>query len=93
MIENNISHKFWKEVVGTAVHIQNLYLFRPHTHKTPYELWFDRKPTIQYFKMFGSKCFVKNKNTNLEKFEDKADEDIFLGYSTKPWVTSAITRI
>ena len=33
--------------------------------------------------MFESKCFIKNKNTNLEKYEDKADEDIFLGYSTK----------
>ena len=43
MIENNISHKFWKEVVGTAVHIQNRCLFRSHTHKTPYELWFCKK--------------------------------------------------
>ena len=33
--------------------------------------------------MFGSKCFIRNKNTNLEKFEDKAAKDIFLGHSTK----------
>ena len=83
MIENNISHKFWKEAVGTTVHIQNRCLFRPHTHKISYELWFGRKPTVKYFKMFGSKCFIRKKNINLEKFEDKADEGIFLGYSTK----------
>ena len=33
--------------------------------------------------MFGSKCFIRNKDTNLEKFEDKTDEGIFLRYSTK----------
>ena len=33
--------------------------------------------------MFGSKSFIRNKDTNLGNFEDKADEGIFLGYSTK----------
>ena len=69
--------------VGTTVHIQNHCLFRSHTHKTPYELWFGRKPIVKYFKVFGSKCFIKNKNTNLGKFEERVDEGIFLGYSTK----------
>ena len=33
--------------------------------------------------MFGSKCFVLNKEKdNLGKFDAKTDEDIFLGYSS-----------
>ena len=83
MIEKNISYKFWKEAIQAAVHIQNRCLFRPHTHKTPYELWFGGKPIVKYFRVFGSKCFIKNKSGNLGKFEDRADEGIFLGYSTK----------
>ena len=78
LIDNDLSKTFWKEAVGTAVHIQNRCLFWPHTHKTPYELWYDRTPTVKYFKVFGSKCFIKNKNENMENFENKAYEGIFL---------------
>ena len=83
LIDSNLSKMFWKEAVGTVVHIQNRCLFRPHTHKTPYELWYGRTPTVKYFKVFRSKCFIKNKNENVGNFEDKAYEGILLGYSTK----------
>jgi hypothetical protein len=45
-------------------------------------LWNDRKPSVSYFKVFGSKCFVLNTKDNLGKFDAKSDEAIFLGYST-----------
>ena len=31
--------------------------------------------------MFGSKCYILNDKENLEKFDAKSDECIFLGYS------------
>ena len=51
--------------------------------KTPYELWNNRKPNINYFHVFGSKCFIHNNGKkHLEKFDAKSNEGIFLGYST-----------
>jgi hypothetical protein len=29
-----------------------------------------------------SKCYIRNNNENLGKYDDRADEGIFLGYAT-----------
>jgi hypothetical protein len=48
-------------------------------NKTPYELT-GNKPNDSYFRVFGCKCFVKNKNERLGKFESRTIEGILLGY-------------
>jgi hypothetical protein len=55
---------------------------RPQSDKTPYELWFGRPASIKHFRVFGSKCYIKNNDENLGKYDDRADEGIFLGYAT-----------
>ena len=40
-------------------------------------------PQVNYFKAFGSKCFVKNTYENLDKFDPRSDEGIFVRYSTR----------
>jgi len=42
-----------------------------------------KKASTRYFKVFGSKCYIKRIEENLGKFDDRADEGIFIGYSTK----------
>nr|GEU47522.1 hypothetical protein [Tanacetum cinerariifolium] len=49
--------------------------------KTPYELLRGRKPTLDYFRVFGSKCFILNIKYYLTKFNPKSYEGVFLGYS------------
>ena len=38
---------------------------------------------VKYFKIFGSKCYIKREDQNLGKFESCVDEGIFVGYSRK----------
>ena len=58
-------------------------MIRQLLKKIPYELWKGRKPNISFFHAFGCKCYILNNDkNNLEKFDSKADEAIFLGYST-----------
>ena len=83
MAEHNISHRFWKEATYSAVHILNRFMLRPGEDMTPYEMWFGRRATAKYLRVFGSKCFIKNKDQGLGKFDDRADEGIFLGYSSQ----------
>ncbi|GJZ42870.1 retrovirus-related pol polyprotein from transposon TNT 1-94 [Tanacetum coccineum] len=55
-----------------------------HCHfngKTPYELLRGRKPTLDYFRVFRSKCFILNTKDYLTKFDPKSYEGVFLGYS------------
>ncbi|GJU82152.1 retrovirus-related pol polyprotein from transposon TNT 1-94 [Tanacetum coccineum] len=40
-----------------------------------------RKPTLDYFRVFGSKCFTLNTKDYLAKFDPKSYEGVFLGYS------------
>jgi hypothetical protein len=50
--------------------------------KTPYEILKGRKPNLSHLRSFGCKCFILNNGKeNLGKFDSKADEGIFLGYS------------
>ncbi|KAI3715360.1 hypothetical protein L6452_22340 [Arctium lappa] len=79
----------WAETVSTACHTQNRSIIHCRFQKTPYELINNRTPTIKYFHIFGCKCFVLNDRESLNKFSAKADEGIFIGYSS----TSAAYRV
>jgi len=73
--------------VNTTCYVLNRVLIRPILKKTPYELFKGRKPNISHFRVFGSKCFILNNGKdNLGKFDSKADEGIFLGYSSQSHV-------
>ena len=41
-----------------------------------------RELNIFYFRVFRSKCFILDTKQNLEKFDAKFDDGIFLKYST-----------
>jgi hypothetical protein len=82
MNERNIPQTYWVESIHTTVHILNKAHLRPHSDKTSYELWFGRHASIKHFKVFGSKCYIKNNDENIGKYDDRDDEGIFLGYAT-----------
>jgi hypothetical protein len=74
-------HNFWGEAIATAVHASNRLFLRPIYNKTPYELLTGNKPNVSYFRVFGCKCFVKNKKEKLGKFISRTIEGIFVGYA------------
>nr|ABH08430.1 putative integrase [Beta vulgaris] len=83
LIASELPRNFWAEAVNTACHIINRAMMRPIINKTPYELYFGKKPNITYFRTFGCKCYVHNNGKdNLGKFDARSDEATFLGYSS-----------
>ncbi|GAV85848.1 hypothetical protein CFOL_v3_29282 [Cephalotus follicularis] len=82
LCENSLPKYFWAETANSACYVLNRITIRLILKKTPYELWRGRKPNISYFHAFCCKCFVHNNvKDNLCKFDAKADEGIFIGYS------------
>nr|GEW81810.1 retrovirus-related Pol polyprotein from transposon TNT 1-94 [Tanacetum cinerariifolium] len=79
--EQSFVQKFWCNVIDTLTYILNRILIRAILGKTPYELLRSRKPTLDYFRVFGSKCFILNTKDYVAKFDPKSYEGIFLGYS------------
>ncbi|KAJ9544969.1 hypothetical protein OSB04_024676 [Centaurea solstitialis] len=78
---SGVPQSFWAEAVSTACYTQNRTLIVKRTGKTAYEMVEQRKPNIDYFRVFGCKCYVLNDRDDLGKFDPKADESIFIGYS------------
>ena len=65
-----------------TVCILNKAHLRLNNDKNPYDLWFGGPASINHFKVFGSKCYIKNNDDHLGKFDGRADEGILLGYAT-----------
>jgi transposase InsO family protein len=64
--------RFWAEAINTACYsINRLYLHRI-LKKTLYELLTGKKPSVSYFRVFGSKCFILIKRGRSSKFAPKA---------------------
>src|SRR5437667_3241821 len=80
--EYRLPKYFWAEAISTACYTLNRVLLRPIISKTPYGLYFGYTPKINYFRVFGSKCYILNSKDYLTKFDPKSDEGVFLGYST-----------
>ncbi|GKF13548.1 retrovirus-related pol polyprotein from transposon TNT 1-94 [Tanacetum coccineum] len=76
--EQSLPQKFWCNAADTSTNILNRILIRAILGKTPYELLRGRKPILDYFREFGSKCFILNTKDYLTKFDPKSYEGAFV---------------
>ncbi|GJU42573.1 retrovirus-related pol polyprotein from transposon TNT 1-94 [Tanacetum coccineum] len=76
-----LSKHFWTEAVRIAYYTQNKSIIVKRHDKTPYEIFKERIPDISYFHVFGCPVFIHNHKDHLGKFDVKADDGYFLGYS------------
>nr|GFB77630.1 integrase, catalytic region, zinc finger, CCHC-type, peptidase aspartic, catalytic [Tanacetum cinerariifolium] len=74
---------FWAEAIATACFTQNRSLVIPRHEKTPYHIINDQKPSVKFFHIFGSVCYIVRDRENLDKMKEKGDECIFVMYSTQ----------
>jgi hypothetical protein len=73
---------FWAEAVNTAYHASiRLYLHKIYK-KTAYELLTGNKPKVDYFIVFGCKCYILNKKVKSSKIAPRVDEGFLLGYAS-----------
>ncbi|KAJ9557345.1 hypothetical protein OSB04_011959 [Centaurea solstitialis] len=72
---------FWAEAVSTTCFTQNRTIINKRFKKTHYHIINRRVPNVKIFHVFGCRCYILNNHDNLGKFDKKADEGYFLGYS------------
>ncbi|GJS18513.1 putative ribonuclease H-like domain-containing protein [Tanacetum coccineum] len=81
LVDSKLPTTFWAEAVNTACYVPNRVLvIKPH-NKTPYELIRGRTSLIDFMKPFGCPVTILNTWDHLGKFDGKADEGFFVGYS------------
>ncbi|UYV63360.1 hypothetical protein LAZ67_2003844, partial [Cordylochernes scorpioides] len=76
----NMSLKLWAEAVNTATYVLNRTGSTQIEGKTPYELWFDKKPAVDHLRIFGTECFVRVPDEKRRKLDAKSEKGILVGY-------------
>ncbi|GJR51963.1 retrovirus-related pol polyprotein from transposon TNT 1-94 [Tanacetum coccineum] len=79
--DSKLPTTFWAEAVNTACYVQNRVLVTKPHNKTPYELFLGRKPALGFMRPFRCPVTILNTIDHLGKFDGKADEGFFVGYS------------
>ena len=79
--DSELGKDLWAEAISTHVYIRNRCpsSILPN-HVTPYERVFGLAPSINHFRVFGSKCFIKVPDENRSKLDDKAKECRLIGF-------------
>ncbi|GJZ13211.1 putative ribonuclease H-like domain-containing protein [Tanacetum coccineum] len=81
LADSKLPTTFWAEAINTACYVKNRVLVvKPHK-KTSYELFHGRTPTLSFMRPFGYHVTILNTIDHLGKFDGKADEGFFVGYS------------
>ncbi|GJV48610.1 ribonuclease H-like domain-containing protein [Tanacetum coccineum] len=81
LADSKLPTTFWAEAVNTACYVQNRVLVvKPH-NKTPYELFHGRTVTLSFMRSFRCLVTILNTIDHLGKFDGKADDGFFVGYS------------
>ncbi|GJU83420.1 retrovirus-related pol polyprotein from transposon TNT 1-94 [Tanacetum coccineum] len=75
------SKQYWIEAVATACYTQNRSTIVKRHLKTPYEIFRGTIPNIDFLYVFGCPFYIYNHKDYLGKFNEKADDGYFLGYS------------
>nr|GEU79827.1 retrovirus-related Pol polyprotein from transposon TNT 1-94 [Tanacetum cinerariifolium] len=60
------------EAIATLCFTKNCSLVIPRHEKTPYHIINDRKPSVKFFYIFGSLCYIVRDGENIDKIKEKA---------------------
>ncbi|GJR46733.1 retrovirus-related pol polyprotein from transposon TNT 1-94 [Tanacetum coccineum] len=80
--DNELSKKFWQKLVTGLFHILNRSPTLCRVRNIcPEEAWSGFKPSVAYFKVFGSIAYVHIPDCKRIKLDDKSKKCVFIGVS------------
>lgn len=71
---------FWAEAEMTAIYIKNRLPSPKITHRTPFEIVYNSKPSVKHMRVFGCQTYILTPKEKRLKWDPKARAGIFLGY-------------
>ncbi|GJR20554.1 zinc finger, CCHC-type containing protein [Tanacetum coccineum] len=79
MKATNMPQNFWAEAVRHAIYILNSVPTKALEDITPYEAIKQRKPNLEYLKVFGCIAYAKVPSQHLTKLDDRSTRMVYLG--------------
>ena len=82
LAEAKVHKCYWPEIVCAAAYLKNRTLTNAIEKKTPYEIFFNKRPNVKNLRLYGSKVFVRiPEQKRFSKWDKKSNMGILLGYS------------
>ena len=72
--------EFWGECVLTAAYLINRTPSSVLDFATPFERLFNKVPTYDHIRVFGSLCYAHDQNKSGDKFASRSKRCVFVGY-------------
>ena len=57
LLDSGFDKSFWNYAVDYCSYVRNRLPCQPHG-RTPYEMVYNRKPSVEHLRIFGQRCFV-----------------------------------
>ena len=81
LFEATLDEEYWGEAMMTAVYLLNRSYTSVVKGKTPFELWYGRKPSLKHLRVFGCKAYAYEANDSKRtKLGVRGNPCIFTGY-------------
>lgn len=84
MVQSGVPLNFWYEACATAVFVTNRCITTALPDgKTPFEVWFFRKPSVEHLRVFGCQANVLiRKEARSSKFSSLTTEGVLVGFQS-----------
>ena len=83
MLDGDLPKQLWGEAVTHACNLMNCTPSSVTYGKTPYELWFGRKPSVEHFKVFGCAAYVHINEIYRDKLDPRAKKCMYVGIAAQ----------
>ena len=61
---------YWAEAVSTAAYIRNRVATSALPEKTPFEMWYGKKPEVSHLRVFGCIAYAHAKDENWTRRQE-----------------------
>ena len=75
-----LDKRFWAEAAMTAIYVKNRLPSPKISHKTPFEIVYNSKPSVKHMRVFGCQVYTLTPKEKQLKWDPKARAGLFLGY-------------
>lgn len=88
LFQANLPIRFWGESILAATYLINRTPNKLLDYKTPYELLYNKPPSYDNIRVFGTLCFARRISRHRDKFHERSTRCLFLGYpmGQKGWL-------
>lgn len=82
LFAKDLSQQLWAEATLTATYLSNRQPSTRSGKTSAYELWFGRKPELDYLRIFGSWAYEHVPDSQRKKWQKKAKKLLMVGYDS-----------